>query len=60
MDKKITLQRLGVILAYPLAYLYLRLLITFSEEFYIPVTIGYGEFKYNIAYPIFALIFCPV
>lgn len=60
MDKKIIFQRLGVVLAYPLAYLYLRLLVTFSEEFYIPVSIGSGEFKYNIAYPIFALLFIAV
>ena len=60
MDKKVIMQRLGVILAYPLAYLYLRLLVSFTEEFYIPVTIGYGEFKYNIAYPIFALLFIAV
>ena len=60
MDKKITLQRLGVILAYPLAYLYLRLLISFNGEFYIYTTIGCGDFKYNIAYPIFALIFIAV
>lgn len=60
MDKKITLQRLGVLLAYPLAYLYLRLLISFNAEFYIYTTIGCGDFKYNIAYPIFALIFIAV
>ena len=60
MDKKVIMQRLGVILAYPLAYLYLRLLVSFSEEFYIPVTIGCGDFKYNIAYPVFALLFIVV
>ena len=57
MDKKVLFQRLGIILAYPLAYAYVRLLMSFSEEFYIEATVGAGEFHYNIAYPIFAILF---
>ena len=60
MDKKVIFQRLGIILAYPLAYAYVRLLINFSEEFYINATVGAGNFHYNIAYPIFAILFIVV
>ena len=57
MVKKVLFQRLGILLAYPLAYAYVRLLMGFSEEFYIEATVGAGEFHYNIAYPIFAILF---
>ena len=57
MDKKVIYQRLGIILAYPLAYTYVRLLMNFTEDFYINLTIGEGNFHYNIAYPIFAILF---
>jgi len=57
MDNKVTLQRLGILLAYPLAYAYIRLIFTFSNEFVIKGTIGQGGFRFNYAYPIFALLF---
>ena len=60
MDKKIIMQRLGILLAYPLAYAYLRLIAPLTEEFYIPLTVGRGNFMYNIAYPLFALLFIAV
>ena len=57
MDKKVVFQRLGVILAYPLAYAYVRLVLSFTRTFYIDAVIGEGRFSLNIAYPIFALLF---
>lgn len=60
MEKKIIMQRLGILLAYPLAYAYLRLIAPLTEEFYIPLTVGRGNFMYNIAYPLFALLFIAV
>lgn len=57
MDKKVSLQRLGILLAYPLAYAYIRLICAFSDEFVLRGTIGQGGFRFNYAYPIFALLF---
>ena len=53
MDKKVILQRLGIILAYPLAYAYLRLLLTSYNEF----VIWTGKLSVSVAYPIIAIVF---
>jgi hypothetical protein len=57
MDKKVIYQRLGILLAYPLAYAYVRLLLHFSNDFILWVQVGHGGFRFNYAYPIFALLF---
>lgn len=57
MDNRVAFRRLGIILAYPLAYAYVRLVMAFSRTFYIDTVIGQGEFSINIAYPIFAILF---
>ena len=57
MDKKVIFQRLGILLAYPLAYAYVRLIFSFTNEFVIFGKIGQGSFRFNYAYPIFALLF---
>lgn len=54
MDKKVIFQRLGIILAYPLAYAYIRL-IGLALEGELTVCAGYMAF--SIAYPLFALLF---
>lgn len=58
MNKNITFQRLGVLLAYPLAYTYIRLIFfTFGHEIKLYGMIGQGEFEFNLAYPIFTIFF---
>ena len=57
MDKKIIFQRLGILLAYPLAYAYIRLIFDFEYQFVIETAIGQGEFSFNFAFPVFALLF---
>ena len=53
MDKKIIFQRLGIFLAYPLAYTYLRLMLSFNGEFHV----GAGHLTFSVAYPLFAALF---
>lgn len=56
MDKRVIFQRLGVILAYPLAYAYVRLMISSANEF----LIDGGRLTWSVAYPIIALLFIAV
>ena len=56
MDKRVILQRLGIILAYPLAYAYVRLMMSSSYEF----LINADRLSWSIAYPIIALFFIAV
>lgn len=56
MDKRVIFQRLGVILAYPLAYAYVRLMIYSSNEF----LIDSSTLTWSAAYPIIALLFIAV
>lgn len=53
MDKKVIFQRLGVLLAYPLAYAYIRLMISGYGEFYVRS----GWFSISVAYPLLAVLF---
>ena len=53
MDKKVIFQRLGVLLAYPLAYSYIRLMISGYGEFYVRS----GWFSISVAYPLLAVLF---
>lgn len=53
MDKKVIFQRLGVLLAYPLAYVYIRLMISGYGEFYVRS----GWFSISVAYPLLAVLF---
>lgn len=53
MDKKIVLQRLGILLAYPLAYTYLRLMLTSYKEFVIDTP----YISLSVAYPVLAVLF---
>ena len=57
MDKKVIFQRLGILLAYPLAYAYLRFMIDASGEFIIDPSNGAGHFLISISYPVLALLF---
>ena len=58
MDKKVILQRLGIILAFPLAYAYVRLLLfTSYGEFTVDPSQGAGHFLISFSYPVFALLF---
>ena len=56
MDKRVIFQRLGVILAYPLAYAYVRLMISSADEF----LIDSNRLTWSAAYPIIALLFIAV
>ena len=56
MDKRVIFQRLGIILAYPLAYAYVRLMMSSSYEF----LINADRLSWSIAYPIIALFFIAV
>ena len=58
MDNKVILQRLGIILAFPLAYAYVRLILSASfGEFTIDPSQGAGHFLIAFSYPLFALMF---
>ena len=57
MDNKVTLQRLGILLAYPLAYAYIRLMMDFNNTFTVDPSGGAGHLQVSVAYPLFALIF---
>ena len=57
MNNTVTLKRLGIVLAYPLAYAYVRLMTDFNNTFMIDPSGGNGHMKVSIAYPLFALIF---
>ena len=54
MDNSKLLQRLGIILAYPLAYAYIRLVFL---SFDLSYTYEVGSLEFSVAYPIFALLF---
>jgi hypothetical protein len=56
MDKRVIFQRLGVILAYPLAYAYVRLIVFSANEF----LIDGGTLTWSVAYPVIALLFIAV
>lgn len=57
MDNKVTLQRLGILLAYPLAYAYIRLMMDFNNTFVVDPSGGAGHLQISAAYPLFALVF---
>ncbi|MBO4425762.1 MAG: DUF4173 domain-containing protein [Clostridiales bacterium] len=60
MDNKVTLQRLGILLAYPLAYAYIRLMMDFNNTFVVDPSGGAGHLQISAAYPLFALVFIVV
>lgn len=53
MDRKYVLQRLGILLAYPLAYIYLRLILSSYHEFVIET----AYVSISVAYPVLAILF---
>ena len=57
MDKKVIFQRLGLILAYPLAYAYIRFIFNFDEISKSGITILDGKLTIAVTYPVFALMF---
>ena len=57
MNNTVTLKRLGIALAYPLAYAYVRLMMDFNDTFVIDPSGGNGHMNVSIAYPLFAFIF---
>ena len=57
MDKKVIFQRLGLILAYPLAYTYLRLVFYFADVTELGPTFFDGKLTIAVTYPVFALLF---
>lgn len=57
MDNKLILQRLGVILAYPLAYAYVRFIMDLTDGFIVDPSMGGGHFMIKVSYPIFAILF---
>ena len=57
MDKKVILQRLGIILAYPLAYAYIRLIFDFTDLEDLGPTLMDGKLTISLAYPVFAVFF---
>ena len=57
MDKKVIFQRLGILLAYPLAYAYIRFMIDGTGDFSIDPSNGAGHFLITISYPILTLVF---
>jgi len=57
MDKKVIFQRLGILLAYPLAYAYVRFFFDFIDDFVVDPSGGGEHFLINVSYPVFALLF---
>lgn len=57
MDNKLTLQRLGILLAYPLAYAYVRFFFDVFDDFVVDPSGGGEHFLINVSYPVFALLF---
>ena len=57
MDKKVIYQRLGIILAYPLAYAYIRLIFNFDDISKTGISILDGTLTIAVTYPVFALMF---
>ena len=53
MDKKVIFQRLGILLAYPLAYTYVRIMLCAYGEFEVRI----GSLYFSVAYPVFAVLF---
>ncbi len=60
MDKKVIFQRLGITLAYPLAYAYIRLIFNFGAVSEMGPTFFDGKLTVALAYPLFALMFIAV
>lgn len=60
MDKKVILQRLGILLAYPLAYSYIRFVCDDADNFIIDPSNGSGHFLIAFSFPLFALLFIAV
>ena len=57
MDKKVIFQRLGILLAYPLAYAYIRLIFNFTDVSELGPEIFDGKLTLALTYPVFALLF---
>ena len=57
MDKKVILQRLGILLAYPLAYAYVRLVFNFDDISKMGISILDGSMTIAVTYPVFAILF---
>ena len=57
MDKKVIFQRLGILLAYPLAYAYIRFICDVSDSFIVDPSNGSGHFLITVSYPVFAILF---
>ena len=57
MDKKVIFQRLGILLAYPLAYTYVRLIFNFDDVSLMGPAIFNGKLTVALTYPVFAVIF---
>ena len=57
MDKKVIFQRLGILLAYPLAYAYIRLVFEFDNLISTGIPMFNGGLEFIVTYPIFALLF---
>lgn len=57
MNKQIIFQRLGIILAYPLAYAYIRLVFDFTETAEWGPSFLDGKLTIALSYPVFALLF---
>ena len=57
MDKRVIFQRLGILLAYPLAYAYIRLIFDFSNVEDLGPAILDGKLTIALTYPVFAVLF---
>ncbi len=57
MDNKVIFQRLGVLLAYPLAYAYIRLVSFAIGDSDMGISIFGGKLNVAITFPIFAILF---
>ena len=57
MDNKVTFQRLGILLAYPLAYSYIRLIFNSADVSEMGPEIFNGKLTIALTYPVFALLF---
>ena len=60
MDKKVIFQRLGILLVYPLAYAYVRLIFNFTDISDMGPEIFGGKLTLALTYPVFALLFIAV
>lgn len=60
MDRKVIFQRLGILLAYPLAYAYIRLVFKFDPAAVPGPSFFDGKLTIALTYPVFALLFIAV